>query len=171
MHKLVRILLNRDLSVSRYNNSSKDTALNLGPLHFICSLRLLTATDASSSSMIITRASEASFCICAGRVLSTGVGPHLALINICHPKSLAVRRMKCLRASVKRAAVAALHSPDSGEKHQRPLPLQICLHGKHNGKATSILSSKSTLCCCRNSPRGEGGKCFPTKCNKYSRVE
>lgn len=88
MHKLVRMLLYRDLLVSRYNNSSKDTALNLGPLHFICSLCLLTATDASSSSMTITQASEVSFCICAGHVLFTGVGPHLALINICHPKSL-----------------------------------------------------------------------------------
>lgn len=27
------------------------------------------------------------------------------------------------------------------------------------------------VCYCRNSPQGEGGKGFPVKCNKYSRVE
>lgn len=90
-----------DPLVSRYNNLSKDTVLNLGPLRIICSLRLLTATDASSRSMISTRASEVSFCICAGHVLSTGVGPRLALINICHPNSLQLEELNASEHQLK----------------------------------------------------------------------
>lgn len=156
------MLLYRDPLVSRCNTLSKDTALNLGLLHFICSLHLLTATNASSRSMISTRASEVSFRICAGHVLSTGVGPHLALINICHPNSLELEEWNASEHWFKGQQLQHWAPQAVGENHQRPLPLQICRYGKPNGKGTSILSIARARCAAAETLHGEKeGKASP----------
>lgn len=96
------------------------------------------------------------------------------------PKQSAVRRTKCLRASVKRAAAAALPSPGSGEKHHRLSFCKYMFMEKVKEKQLVYLlwqiitvspAAQSMLRCRRGSPRDESSKVFPTKRCEYSRVK